>query len=182
MMRTSVLAACTLAAALAPAAVPADPPAGRVETDQGRAEILSTPVQVGVRVELPEGWYRVEEAGDEDGQVGSFAVVPPGALAAAGAPAAEDDGADAGSGPASARPAPRSCRAERNAYVAELWRMQGIDVEDPVGLLAGVEGEGFAPWIATLALGISTDAFRPLAWSPALRDRAAALARCERGD
>ena len=68
--------AFALALALAPAApLAADRVAGVVQTDQGQVEILGQPVRVGERVDLPEGWYRVEEAGPEDGRVGSFGIV-----------------------------------------------------------------------------------------------------------
>ncbi|HEY6100080.1 MAG TPA: hypothetical protein VIW03_11655, partial [Anaeromyxobacter sp.] len=73
MLRIALVAALSL-----PLTVGADPPRaeGRIETDEGRVEILGRPVRVGERVELPEGWYRVEEAGPEDGEIGSFSVVP----------------------------------------------------------------------------------------------------------
>lgn len=50
-------------------------PEGAVSADEGRVELLATPLPVGVRIERPEGWFRVEEAGPEDREVGSFAVV-----------------------------------------------------------------------------------------------------------
>jgi hypothetical protein len=50
-------------------------PEGTVSADEGRVELLATPLPVGVRIERPEGWFRVEEAGPEDREVGSFAVV-----------------------------------------------------------------------------------------------------------
>jgi len=194
MARAWMIGAVVVAAASARAEPPrtAERPAGQVVTEEGRTEILSSRVKVGARVELPEGWYRVEEAGPEDARVGSFTVVSREAFAAAsGAPAGEVDAEEDGSAlaprpPASTpavgeRPAPR-CGAERSAYLAELWRERGIeDVKDPAAVMAGVDGET-APWVGSAWLAFSADAFRSLAWSPALRDRARALARCVRGE
>jgi hypothetical protein len=177
-------AAVAVAVAVAfslPLAAAADPPRaeGRIASDEGRAEILGSPVRVGERIDLPEGWYRVEEAGPEDEEVGSFSVVPAESLAAAGAPAwgpamAAEDAADR-------RPAPRECLAERSAYFAELWRQSGIEVSSPVALLEGLEGKRGGSDTGFHWFAIATDAFRPLAWSSALRDRAEALVRCVRG-
>jgi hypothetical protein len=159
----------------------ADLASGGIRADEGRVEILGRRIPIGRRVETPEGWFRVEEAGPEDGRVGSFAVVSAASFAAFGA---ESEGASPGAGEAA--PAPRvaapDCRAERSAYLAELWRMSGIeDVKDPEAVIRGVGADGFAPGLGTLWLALSTDPFRPLAWSSALRDRAEELAQCERG-
>ena len=195
MARAWMIGAVVVAATSARAEPPrtAERPAGQVLTEEGRTEILSTAVKVGARVELPEGWYRVEEAGPEDARVGSFTVVSREAFSAAGrAPAGEGDAAEDGSAPAprpaastpavGERPPPPPCGAERSAYLAELWRERGIeDVKDPAAVMAGVDGET-APWVGSAWLALSADAFRSLAWSPALRDRARALARCVRGE
>ncbi|HEY6100788.1 MAG TPA: hypothetical protein VIW03_15225 [Anaeromyxobacter sp.] len=174
-----------LALALAALAIPlvarADPPRaeGRIDTDEGHVEILGHAVRVGERVELPEGFIRVEEKGTEDEQVGSFTVVPAETFAAAAVAAPADDAAE---GEPAARPeeAP-ACRAERDAYLAELWKQSGIEVTAPSALLEGLEGGARGPETGYYWFTLATDAFRPLAWSSDLRARADALARCVRG-
>lgn len=130
-----------LAAALSiPLSIQADPPRaeGHVETDEGRIEILGRPVRVGERVDLPEGWFRVEEAGPEDGEVGSFGVVPVDASSEAGS--VIPGGVTAAEDPASGGKAARDCAPERSAYLAELWRQSGIEVSSPGALLQGLDG------------------------------------------
>ncbi len=183
------LAVAALAAILAlPVSAPAAPPAeGRIESDGGRIEILGRPLRAGDRIELPEGYLQIEDEGTEEGQVGSFGVVSAGSFAAvAPAPAltaAVGEPADAG-----AAPVGPACGKERSAYLAELWRESGIDfgyrsddpLLDPAAILDGLQSGTGAPtgyyWFA-----LATDAFRPLAWSSELRDRAKALVRCVRG-
>ena len=172
-----------LAALLVPLAARADPPvAGSIETDEARIEVLAQPVRVGERVELPEGWYRVEEAGPEDQEIGSFSVVAAGSAFAATSPYAPATVEPDPSGPGDAPRAQRSvCRAERSAYLAELWREMGIEsVRAPLEVMEGLEGEAFAPGLSKWWLALTTDPFRPLAWSSELRSRADALARCTR--
>src|SRR5512133_3021256 len=169
-MRRLVLA---LAFAL-PAAALADPVAGRIHTDEGTVEILGQPVKVGEKVQLPEGWFRVEEAGPEDGEVGSFSVVAvesfgAGADAGAAAPVA------AATDPASRRGGARDCRAERSAYLAELWHQSGIEVSAPDAVIEGLEAGRSGPATGFAWFALATDPFRPLAWSSTLRDRAEAL-------
>lgn len=173
---TAALAALALAA---PAS--AEPPAaGRIETDEGTIEILGRPVKVGERIETPEGWIRVEEAGPEDGEVGSFGVVSAESFGAGADPGAATPAAAAGD-PGDRPAAPRDCRPERAAYLAELWRQSGIEVSSPDALIEGLESGGTGPGTGYHWFALATDAFRPLAWSSALRDRAEALARCVRG-
>lgn len=176
-----IAAAPVLAAALAfPLAASADPPRaeGRIDSDEGHVEILGRPVRVGERVDLPEGWIRVEERGTEDENVGSFSIVAAGSSAGA-EPDASAEVAEAG-GPAEAPPREVDCRAERSAYLAELWKQSGIEVSSPDALLEGLEsGRGAAAGFYWLAL--ATDPFRPLAWSSDLRARAEALVRCMQG-
>jgi hypothetical protein len=153
---------------------------GQIVSDEGRTEILGRPIRVGEKIELPEGFIRVEEQGTEDGEVGSFTVVPAEsfdvATAAAIAPGA------AGDDPAP-RPAPaRDCRAERARYLAELWRLSGIEVSSPDAVIEGLEGPGGGPQSGFYWFALATDPFRPLAWSSELRGRADALARCVRGE
>jgi len=163
---------------------------GTVDTGNGRVELLAGRVPVGERIELPEGWYRVEEEGLEDQETGSFTV------AAAGS----DEGAR-GSPPPAAPPAPpprgsalgpgspgsfvpfalavrAACREERNAYLRELWHESGIDVDDPDAVLRGLDAGAYGPATGYYWFAFSTDAFRNLAWSSELRDRARDLGRC----
>lgn len=172
-----------LAAALSiPLSIQADPPRaeGHVETGEGRIEILGRPVRVGERIDLPEGWFRVEEAGPEDGEVGSFGVVSVEASSAA-APVIPGDVA-AAEDPASGGRAARDCAPERSACLAELWRQSGIEVSSPGALLQGLDGTRTGPRAGFYWFALASDPFRPLAWSPALRARAEALVRCVRGD
>jgi hypothetical protein len=171
-----------LAALLAlPHATAAAPPRaeGRIESEEARTEILSRPVRVGERIELPEGFLRVEEEGTEDREVGSFTVVSAESLAAtATAPQTMTGGA---SDPAAAAPGGPACRAERTAYLAQLWKESGIDVKDPAALIEGLQAGATGPATGFYWFALQTDAFRPLAWSSELRSRADALARCVRG-
>ncbi len=170
------------AAALSiPLAVWAAPPRaeGRIETDEGRTEILGRPVRVGERVDLPEGWFRVEEAGREDGDVGSFTVVP--AESFGGTAATSVDAVAEAGDPGPAGKGPPDCRAERSAYIAELWRQSGIDVSSPGAIIEGLEGNRGGPQAGFYWFALATDPFRPLAWSSALRERAEALVRCVHG-
>jgi hypothetical protein len=182
MSRLAAVVAAAAAASLAFPAVPsADPPRaeGRIDTDEGRIEILGRPVRVGERIDLPEGWIRVEEKGTEDENVGSFGIVPAESLHAVGAPTQH---APAGAGdPAPATPGRRDCRAERAAYLAELWKEAGVEVSSPDALLEGLEAGASGPETGYYWFALQTDPFRPLAWSAALRERADALVRCVRG-
>jgi len=174
--------AAALAALPPPARADPAPAQGRVESDQGRLEILGRPLHKGDRIELPEGTLVVEEDAPDDGAVGSFGVLSAELLAPPAPPVA--DAADVEPPPraeaASLAASGARCRAERSAYLSELWRASGIDVKDPVALLDGLEaGSGTAAGFYWFAL--ATDAFRPLAWSSELRSRADALSRCARG-
>jgi hypothetical protein len=176
MIRPALLALAAASVALPRFPFAAPPAAGRIESEDAHVEILGRPVRVGERIELPEGFLRVEERGREDGQVGSFAVVPVESFSAA--PAA----AVAGAGdPAAGSAAEPECRAERAAYLAELWKASGIEVDDPAALLEGLQGGATGPASGFYWFALATDAFRPLAWSSELRSRANALARCVRG-
>lgn len=169
-------AALVLALAV-PLAAAADPPraGGRIDGDDVHVEILGQPVRVGEKLELPEGFIRVEEKGTEDSQVGSFSVVPAETFGKEAPDGAVASGADFA--PPAAAPAQPECRAERAAYLAELWRESGIQVSDPAALLDGLEaGQGAKTGYYWFAL--ATDPFRPLAWSSELRSRAEALASC----
>jgi hypothetical protein len=154
---------------------------GRIESGDARVEILGRPYRVGETIQLPEGYLRVEEAGPEDEEVGSFSVVPassPMSVAAASvqaaraAPPAEREAEPV----AAARPAP--CRKERAAYLAEVWKQSGIEVSDPAAFLDAFEGSAGNPNVASVWFALSTDAFRTLAWSSDARAKANALAHC----
>jgi hypothetical protein len=169
---------------------------GRIQSEAGRVEILGRPVRVGEKLELPEGFIRVEEEGIEDRQVGSFTVVPaetlrPTSIALAGATGRPP--AQAGPEPAGPETAPAqtelveaatsaACRRERSEYLRELWKESGIDVKDPVAVIEGLEAGAQGPATAYYWFALATDPFRPLAWSSDLRSRADALARCVRRD
>lgn len=196
------LAATTLLSLAAPAhAEPqagAPRAAGSIESDEGRVEILGRTLRAGDTIELPEGYLRVEEDGREEREVGSFSVVPArravpadtaGSPADAGradrgaaTPAGEETTSRGATPPApAAANAAASCRAERSAYLAELWRLSGIDVSSPADLVEGLEGPDAGPRAGFFWFALQTDPFRPLAWSSELRSRAEALSRCVRG-
>lgn len=169
--------AVVLAAALPPAAR-AEPPTagGRIESAEGRFEILGRPLRAGDRIEMPEGYLVVEESAPDDGQAGSFGVVSAESFGTTTpqAPVSADAGA-----PSDAAPGGGDCRAERTAYLAELWRESGIwDAKDPVTLLEGLQAGATGPTAGFWWFANATDAFRPLAWSSELRSRADALTRC----
>jgi len=184
-MRCCLLAAATGGArlswlgALLSLAIPAgaaEPrPEGRIDAGDAHVEVLGKPVAIGERVDLPEGWFRVEEQGVEDRDVGSFTVSAAPALQAP--PARAPAPAPPPPAPQGAQPPP--CHAERGAYLRELWRMSGIEVDDHEAILRGLEAEG--PGAADAYLfALSTDPVRPLAWSSELRALARDLARCVR--
>ncbi|HTN50775.1 MAG TPA: hypothetical protein VML50_00105 [Anaeromyxobacter sp.] len=181
-----------VALALAAAATAARPaggtrPEGTFESEGSRAEVLAGRIPVGQRIELPEGWFRVEEEGVEDGSVGSFTVMGPGSTeVAAAAPQAPPAEAPP---PAVAYPTPppstpgapgAACRRERSAYLRELWRESGIEVSDPEAFLEGLDAGSGGPDAGYYWFAISTDAFRNMSWSSELRSRARELIRCVR--
>lgn len=167
--------------------------AGRIETGTGRVEILGRPVRVGEKLELPEGFIRVEEEGTEDRHVGSFTVVPAETFRATALALADAgrDGATEAEPPAvadrAAEPLPperlasAACRRERADYLRELWRESGIEVEDPGALIEGLEAGAQGPATGYYWFALASDPFRPLAWSSDLRARADALVRCVHG-
>lgn len=178
--------------ALASPTARAEPPRaeGRIETDEGRVEILGRSYRVGETIELPEGFLRIEEAGPEDGQVGSFSVVAARPVAQAEEEAAPRQQAQPPPDVERAAPVTRvahaapargpDCRPQRAAYLAELMRLSGIEISSPAALLEGLDaGEGADLGFYWFAL--QNDPFRPLAWSSELRARAEAVTRCVRG-
>jgi hypothetical protein len=184
-------ALAAVAATAAPLAAEPGRPEGTIDLGGSRVEVLSREIPVGKRIELPEGWFRVEEEGDEDRGVGSFTVVkvsdedqpssdeaaPAGALARP-APAAQPALALASAPGPSAAVASDPCRAERSAYLKELWHMSGIEVDDPEALIDGLSGGSRDPSAGFYWFALATDPFRPLAGSSELRDRARALVAC----
>jgi len=179
-MSRSILVAALLSLPLA--AAPEPPRAeGRIESGDARVEILGRPYRVGETIQLPEGYLRIEEAGPEDEEVGSFTVVPASApmSVASVAARAEQVAPPAEPEPAAIPPPPPvACRKERAAYLAEIWKQSGIEVSDPAALLDAFEGAPGNPNVASLWFALSTDSFRTLAWSSDARARANALARC----
>jgi hypothetical protein len=182
-MSRLALAALVASLAVLPAVPLAEPARaeGRIESDGARVEILGKPYRVGETIQLPEGYLRVEEAGPEDEEVGSFTVVPSSALSSVSAASSGELRSAADPAARSAAPV-RACRAEKAALVAEIWKASGIEVDDPEALLAAFEGSPGNPNVASLWLALSTDAFRPLAWSSDARSKAAALSRCMRAN
>ncbi len=196
MPRAPLLAVLPLLALVAPAHA-ADPgrAEGTIEMDGGtRVEVLSRKVPVGQRIDLPEGWYRVEEEGVEDQEVGSFTIEPSRSEQVAAAPAEPAPAASVPpppAEPAAASPAafaatalaqPDACRRERTAYLRELWRESGIEVSDPDALVRGLDAGSSGPGAAFLWSALSMDAFRNLAWSSELRSRAQDLVHCVNAD
>lgn len=186
------------AAALAALPIVARPEAplaeGTIEAGDGRVEVLGRRYAPGDTIELPEGYLRVEEAGPEDEEIGSFTVVPAAVLARAQVepPAQEEPTPPGGAGePPGAwerfreRETPRAsgqdCNEERRAYLAEIWKQSGIELSDPEGFLAGLEETEQGSDLTLAWFALSTDAFRTLAWSSDARAKAMALARCARG-
>jgi hypothetical protein len=157
---------------------------GRIESGGARVEILGKPYRVGETIQLPEGYLRVEEAGPEDEEVGSFTVVPasaPMSVASVSARAATSPVEPEPEALPAPPPPPASCRKERAAYLAEIWKQSGIEVDDPAALLDAFEGSPGNPSVANLWFALSTDSFRTLAWSSDARAKANALSRCIAG-
>jgi hypothetical protein len=192
-MRRQIAVAAALASLAAPTRAGPGPAKGRIESDQGRIEILGRALRAGDRIELPEGYLVVEEDAPDDGAVGSFGVLSSEVLAPPAPPATDavdldaaaqahaEAAAQAQAEAATLAASGERCRAQRAAYLSELWRMSGIDVKDPVALIDGLEAGSTGPGQGFLWFALATDAFRPLAWSSELRSRANALARCARG-
>lgn len=190
MPRLILLSALPLLALALPAR-PAEPaqPEGTVQIDDvTRVEVLSQKLPVGKRIDLPEGWYRVEEEGPEDGEVGSFTVAsartdapreavqtPP--AAAEPTPPSVEPGSPAALAVSAMRRA-EACRKERASYLRQLWRESGIEVSDPDALVRGLDAGTLGPGVTFLWSALSMDAIRNLAWSSELRSRAQDLIRC----
>lgn len=190
MTRAILLTALPLLAVALPA-LPDEPARaeGTLQLDEGtRVELLSRTVPVGRKIDLPEGWYRVEEEGTEDAEVGSFTVAAaraPGDVPSAPSPAATAPAAEPAASPAAFAAwlsHASTCRKERSAYLRDLWRESGIEVSDPDALVRGLDAGSTGPGAAFLWSALSTDAFRNLAWSSELRSRAQDLISCVRSN
>jgi hypothetical protein len=75
------------------------------------------------------------------------------------------------------------CRAPRSAYLRQLLRTTGVDVDDPLALLdelAGPRGYDAATLFTPYGLLPGVDPIRPLAWDSELRRLARDLVRCGR--
>ncbi|MFT3913002.1 MAG: hypothetical protein QM704_02615 [Anaeromyxobacteraceae bacterium] len=184
-MRFVLLLALLSVPAVSHAQEASDPAAGAIVTDEGATELLGRVYRKGDVIQLPEGTLTIEEdahPGEEQG-VGSFTVITPtvvtpgeGPVAAAPVEARPvDDGAWASS---TGRGAAPPCEAERSAFIAELWRGWGVEVEDPAAFLEGLAGGD--PGLVLSWLASAEQTIRPIAWSSGLRARADALAACAR--
>lgn len=176
-----------LAVSASPLADEGGRPEGAIDADGARVEVLSRPVPVGKRIDLPEGWFRVEEEGVEERNVGSFTV-------ASAAPPAREVQPSAAAPSAAAEPAAPvvpailpatptaapACRAQRNAYLREVWKESGIEIEDPDALLEGLDAGTAGPATGYYWFALQVDPFRSLAWSSELRGLARDLSRCVR--
>jgi len=160
-------------------------PEGAIDAGDGTAEVLSRPLPIGKRIDLPEGWFRVEEEGVEDRNVGSFTVASSGertaGLGSSESLPAPEPAAQTGSEilPATPTAAP-ACRAERNAYLREVWKESGIEIEDPDALIEGLDAGTAGPATGYYWFALQVDPFRSLAWSSELRGLARDLSRCVR--
>ncbi|MFL5274627.1 MAG: hypothetical protein ACJ79E_21435, partial [Anaeromyxobacteraceae bacterium] len=85
---------------------------------------------------------------------------------------------------AAPRPPPVDpCRRERSAYLRQLLRATGVDLDDPLALLdglAGPRGYDAAALFTPYGLVPGVDPIQPLAWDSTLRTLANDLARCAR--
>jgi len=200
-MRRSNLLAAPLLVVLPTFPYPAEPPRaeGTLSSGDATVEVLSQKLPVGERIDLPEGWYRIEEEGTEDEHVGSFTVAEAsgggGAATRAVAPpppAEPSSPAPPSQPPVAFRPPSTpagwaslsllrtgSCRAERSAYLRQLFHEAGIDdVKDPEALLRGLDGGPGG--LASVSFWQSFEPFRNLSWSIHLKARARDLERCVR--
>jgi hypothetical protein len=152
-MRSLPLAAAALVAALPAAAQQAS---GYVQTERGRFEI---------------------------GAEGAFFGTARGSPATAPLDsAALRSGRTEGGSTATSTP-PDPCRRERSAYLRQLLRATGVDLDDPLALLDGLAGPGgydAAELFTPYGLVPGVDPIQPLAWDSTLRTLANDLARCAR--
>lgn len=210
-MRLAIASALALAfgpSAVALAEAPAERESlGWIESEEMAFEILPPAPPAGTTLHLPEGWIRVEEAPEDEGDgSGSFGVVRTRRLPPPPAPEEREERAPP---PPPAEPwwdvhPPDGelhdvaagnlgpCYGERERYVEELLRIAGIDdVEHPLALLEGLGmTPGLSPWVRFNLFGLPgggpwngvswIDPVRPLAWDDGLRYAARDLERCMR--
>jgi hypothetical protein len=84
---------------------------------------------------------------------------------------------------ATSAPAADPCRPQRSAYLRQLLRATGVDLDDPLALLdglAGPRGYDAAALFTPYGLVPGVDPLQPLAWDSTLRTLADDLARCAR--
>ncbi len=213
-----VLIALAAAALLAPAAGqaeetaaslavpnPNEPVSGRIQSHGATTEILGEPPAVGVTIQLPNGWYRIESGPepDESAGTGSFSVVKTEAIAAA-PPTTTPPPPPALAPPPTIEPLPvqpvpvaaaeTRCYAEKERYVSELFRIAGIwYFEHPLDLLEALEetpGLSLSPWVrfnlfglaagGPLFDGVGVQPVRPVGWDNDLRWVAEDLIACIR--
>jgi hypothetical protein len=77
------------------------------------------------------------------------------------------------------------CRAPRSAYLRQLLRTAGIELDDPLALLeglAGARGYEAAALFTPYGLLPGIDPIRPLAWDSELRRLGRELTRCAAGE
>ncbi|BDG08723.1 hypothetical protein [Anaeromyxobacter paludicola] len=159
---------------------PAEAPAGRSASGPATGRTIRT----------PEGFLRVEEP-EEPGPGGTLSIVP--AAEPARPPAAPQPGVGEAEGRTQPPPAPSAlprrprgmglCEPERAAFLKELFRIAGVDVEDPLALVAAFTGEnaGDVPSLRFPEWGlVPVDPVRALAWNFELQIRARELSQCVR--
>jgi hypothetical protein len=156
-MRSLPLAAAALIAALPAAAQEAS---GYVQTERGRLEI-----------------------GAGGGFFGTARAAPaPPPFDSAALRSRRTEGGTTAHGAAAPRPTPADpCRRERSAYLRQLLRATGVDLDDPLALLDGLAGPGgydAAELFTPYGLVPGVDPIQPLAWDSTLRTLANDLTRC----
>jgi len=150
-------------------------------------ELLPGEARDGVTVRRAEGWYRVDGP-ETPGPAGSFAVVPAGDLAPLAAARQAPKGSPAPERPPAASPARQQrsmglCEEERAAFLKELFRIAGVEVSDPLALVAAFTGDGAGdvPSLRFPEWGlVPVDPVRALAWNFELQIRARELSQCVR--
>lgn len=189
-MRNMLLVLLLASAGPAAAAV-----GGEIRAGGATVIVAGEPPSPGRTVEVPEGWYRVESAPEDEGEpTGSLTIVDRRDLARA---------APARPAPPPPEPVPtrevdpfeRTCGELREAYLKALLRMAGItQVDRPVAflenLLGGTAGEPLSSWLRLNMFGLpyggpwtasvaGVPLLQPLAWDFELQRLADELETCE---
>lgn len=198
-MRTLLFIAVAVAVA-APAAA-AGPTGGEIRADGASVVVTPAPPGPGQTVQVPEGWYRVESAGDEDedegGATGSLTVLAGEVLALAAPAPAPPAPPQPPVALATRDPFERSCGELRDAYLKQLLRMAGItSVDRPAAFLRNLQGGdqgALSPWVRFNMFGLplagpwganvaGVPVLQPLAWDFELQRIAAELERCSESE